>query len=112
MRVSVASFALRRSTVMRTSPGTTLREFGFTCMWPTVPRALSGYSRAMRLTSSTRRLAAISASLRRFMGVGPACESWPVSTTSNQRWPSAPCTTPMVVFVSSSTGPCSMCASK
>ena len=30
---------LRKSTVMRTSPGTTLREFGFTCIDPTVPRA-------------------------------------------------------------------------
>ena len=29
---SVASSAMRRSTLMRTSPGTTLREFGLTCM--------------------------------------------------------------------------------
>jgi hypothetical protein len=36
---SVASFALRNSVDMRTSPGTTLREFGLTCIWPTVPRA-------------------------------------------------------------------------
>ena len=33
------SLAFCKSTVMRTSPGITLREFGFTCRKPTVPRA-------------------------------------------------------------------------
>jgi hypothetical protein len=37
--LSVASLALRRSTVMCTSPGTTFLELGLTCMKPTVPRA-------------------------------------------------------------------------
>ena len=49
---------------------------------------------------------------RRSIGVGPAWAFMPVTTTSYQRCPSAPVTTPIVVPVSSRIGPCSMWASK
>jgi len=41
------------------------------------------------------RAAPTSASLRRFIGVGPACASWPVTVISYQRWPCAPWTMPI-----------------
>ena len=63
-------------------------------------------------TSCISLLATCSASLRSAMGVGPAWASMPVTTQSYQRMPSTPVTTPMVLSLSSSTGPCSMCVSK
>jgi hypothetical protein len=70
----VLSLAFRRSTVMRTSPGMTLRELGLTCIWPTVPRAESGKVLPMRFTSRVSWAAAARASLRSGIGVGPARE--------------------------------------
>ncbi len=66
----------------------------------------------MRSSSSAIRALANSASLRYGIGVVPAWAATPVTVTSSQRiaWP--PVTTPMVVPLASSTGPCSMCASK
>src|SRR3954447_26329682 len=49
----------------------------------------------MRLTASIMRAAATSASRRFFIGVGPACASWPVTVTSYQRCPCAAVTTPI-----------------
>jgi hypothetical protein len=42
----------------------------------------------------------------------PRVRILPRASTSNQRSPRAPVTTPMTLLVSSSTGPCSMCGSK
>ena len=80
MPASRSSVALRKSTENFTSPGTTLREFGPTCMKPTVPRPSGANSSAIRFTSPTSRDAASSASLRSAIGVGPACASMPVTT--------------------------------
>ncbi|KAG1166733.1 hypothetical protein G6F35_018023 [Rhizopus arrhizus] len=90
----------------------TLREFGNTSIQPTVPRASGACASAISFTASTRSDAASKASRRNGMGVGPACASTPVSTTSYQRWPRAAVTTPITVSAASSTGPCSICASK
>src|SRR2546427_8698140 len=46
------------------------------------------------------------------MGVGPAWASMPCTLTSYQRWPSAALTTPITRSWFSSTGPCSIWASK
>ncbi|CFP63614.1 Uncharacterised protein [Bordetella pertussis] len=46
------------------------------------------------------------------IGVGPACISMPCTTTSYQRTPSEPVTTPTILSSCSRMGPCSMCASK
>src|SRR5450830_1666866 len=57
-------------------------------------------------------VATCKASLRKPIGVGPACASMPVTVQSYQDNPSTPGTTPMTLSASSSTGPCSICASK
>ncbi len=112
MSSSWASSGARRSTLKRTRPGITLRELGNSSIVPTVLRAWGLRSTAMRLTSMTSSLAASSASRRSSMGVGPACASMPCTVTSYQRWPSAAVTTPITRWLFSSTGPCSICASK
>ena len=52
------------------------------------------------------------ASRRIGIGVVPAWESWPVRLASYQRWPWAPVTMPITLPSASSTGPCSIWASK
>ena len=74
MRVSVASSSWRRSAVMRTCPGMTLREPGWACSSPTVPR-LAGL---VGVGDADHRLHQVAgrqqrASRRIGMGVGPAC---------------------------------------
>ena len=46
------------------SPGTVLREFGMTCICPTVPLPLGAWAWATRLTAATMDEAAKSASRR------------------------------------------------
>ena len=53
-----------------------------------------------------------SASRRYGIGVVPACAATPVTFTSSQRIACPPVTTPIGLPWLSSTGPCSMCASK
>ncbi|MNQ92276.1 hypothetical protein D3C85_1076950 [compost metagenome] len=112
MPASVASSSCRRSTVKRTWPGMTLRDPGWAWISPTVPRPWGWLSLAMPTTVWSRKLAAYSASRRIGIGVGPACISMPVTTTSYHRTPSEPVTTPTTFSSCSRMGPCSIWASK
>ena len=109
---SVSASGWRRSSEKNTDPGMTFREFGETAIVPTVARASGAASVAMPWSVSTSRAAPTSASLRRSIGVVPACDSIPVTVTSNQRMPWTPRTTPMVLPSASRIGPCSIWASK
>ena len=101
----------RISTENRTCPGMVFREFGLTSSWPTVPTACGAFSSAISSTRATIRAAAASASFRAGIGVVPACESRPRTSTSYQRCPWAPPTTPMGTPACSRIGPCSIWAS-
>ncbi len=110
--LSTAPSGWRKSTVKKTLPGMTLREFGRTSTSPTVPMPAGGWLSATWLTPSVTRAQASMASFRVGIGVAPAWLSRPVTVTSYQRCPWAPVTTPMVTCSWSSMGPCSMCNSK
>src|SRR5262245_15552166 len=69
---STASSGWRRSMVKNTLPGIVLRELGLDWMRPTVAQAKGWFSCPMRLIAETTCAAPTSASLRTFMGVGPA----------------------------------------
>ena len=83
----------------------TLRLFGDTRSWPTVPRPSSPRARIMRSTRSMIRAAQTSASLRVEGGVVPAWLSWPMVTASYQTCACAPVTMPMCFSSRSRIGP-------
>ena len=72
IRSSTSILVWRRSTVMNTRLGTTLREFGYASITPVVVRAPSPISPARRFTATMISAAATDASLRIFIGVVPA----------------------------------------
>ena len=56
--------------------------------------------------------AARNASRRIGIGVDPECAAWPVNRSMWRSTPNVPSTTPVGLFIDSSTGPCSMCSSR
>ena len=61
-----------------------LRELGVTCIKPTVPHP-GGCALAISSTFNTNCELAINASLRKCIGVVPACDSRPINVALYQR---------------------------
>lgn len=106
---SVSSYSCRRSRLIITLPGTTLREHSQMLSCPVVARP--PVSLAILSASIRMRAASVRASRRMFIGIVPACASRPVIVRSYQRIACTPVMTPMSIFSRSRTGPCSMCSS-
>ena len=106
-----SSCSPRRSTVSRASPGTTLTAPGNVSSRPTVPMMWCS-ARHSRSTASATSLAPSRASCRFSYRAPPACRASPSICTANRRALAIEVTTPSGAPPSSSSGPCSMCASR
>src|SRR5262245_47198278 len=71
----MVSSGWRKSTVKKTLPGMVFRELGLLVIIPTVAQAKGWFAWPILLTAVTTLAAPTSASLRTFMGVGPAWAS-------------------------------------
>ncbi len=101
----------RRSRLNRDSPGTMFTAPGNASSWPTVPMMWCS-DRQMRSTASAASEAPSSASRRMSYGVPPACRASPSTSSWNLRALAMDETTASASPRRSSSGPCSMCASR
>ena len=97
--------------VKRTRSATLFEVLGDTSIRPTVKRSTSEGSCISAFSALIARTMSCTASRRKESGAVPACAVSPVSSTTNQRLPWMPVTTPMSRPSASSRGPCSICAS-